>query len=88
MPNLLSTEMVGTKMFLVITRSPLDDEWDERDAQIILMAGRKSDFNTATNGRDAKYREHIWELSSLNSARELKRRLEKIPHVVATVREK
>lgn len=75
-------------MFEVKCRSPLDDEWEERDEQIETAAGRVSDFGSANWCKDKiGEREHGWNVALFQQAQELKSRLEEIPEVSATIQE-
>lgn len=71
-------------MFEVHTASPLDDKWLERDDDIIVIAGRKSDFSGAGCGQ----RDHCWYVLDFDEARALMLRLKEIPDVAAYFHER
>ena len=78
-------------MFEVRTKSPMDDRWLERDDEIISAAGSfgSSTFSGAGVGsNECGGRDHGWEVSDFASAQELKRQLDEVEGVTATIREK
>jgi len=80
-------------MFEVRTQSKMDADWLARDEEIVQAAGRHSDFSGAGCGNGDPCmqkcgREHGWVVSSLEQATAMKLRLEAIPDVHATIREK
>jgi len=78
-------------MFMVLTTSPLDDTWEERDLTIYNIAGRKSDYNSAyasSANKGINTREHGWVVEDFKTALQLKNLLNSIQKVNATLREK
>lgn len=74
-------------MFQIITRSPLDEEWASRDAEIEIVAGRRSD-QSGTNGGSKGYRWHMWQVQEFHEAKLLKELLMRVVGVFASMREK
>jgi hypothetical protein len=75
-------------MFEVRTNSPMDDEWQERDAKIKEAAGRISDFSGGGVGDGACMgRDHGYVVETFAEAQALKKRLETVPLVNVTIRE-
>lgn len=77
-------------MFEVRSTSPIDGEWEVRDARIRKAAGRPSDFSGTSHVQRGipGIREHVWYVSILADAVMMKERLNLIEQVSATVREK
>ena len=75
-------------MFEVLTTSPLDETWEERDEKLYEIVGRKSNFNGAGKERGKEgIREHGWLVQSFEEARQLKKLLRMVPKVKVTIRE-
>jgi hypothetical protein len=77
-------------MFEVRSNSPMDDEWQERDKTIMDAA---TGFRHAHSGAGVGHlsghgRDHGWYVDTFDDAQTLKARLEEVPEVVATIREK
>jgi Ser-tRNA(Ala) deacylase AlaX len=70
-------------VFDVRTLSPIDDGWEERDAGMIIAAGCRS----SSSGTEGKSREHVWHVGTLAQAVRLRKALEKVPGVRATINE-
>jgi hypothetical protein len=79
-----------TDCFVVTCVSPLDDEWETRDEEILRLAGRHSNASSAdASSKDGRgKREHKFLCTNFREAQSLKRRLESIPFVIATIRER
>jgi hypothetical protein len=76
-------------MFEIRSNSPMDDDWLEREDAIEAAAGRTSDFAGAGVGPNScSGRDHGWEVETFEEAHAMKARLEAVPLVTATVREK
>ncbi|MDE2098082.1 MAG: hypothetical protein KGL39_12585 [Patescibacteria group bacterium] len=77
------TRAIG--MYQVRCHYPLDENWQERDKELVTAAGRKADWG----GADQYERELGWEVDDLTKAQKLKRRLDKamIPDVKVYIRE-
>jgi hypothetical protein len=76
-------------MFEVRTNSPFSDDFQERDEKIFAAAGRQSDFSGAGVGPNAcAGRDHGWHVKTFAEAQEMKRRLDALPNVTVTIREK
>lgn len=74
-------------MFEVHTKSPFDDRWEERDAEIEEAAGRPSawagtGFSEGCGGRD-----HGWNVATFAEALAMKARLDAVPDVQARIQE-
>lgn len=74
-------------MFEVKCFSKLDDEWEDRDAQLTKLAGGKGRamFTSSTGG--GKVVDHSWTVRSFKEAQVLKARLETVGGVKITIRE-
>jgi hypothetical protein len=67
----------------------MDDDWLERDLQIVKAAGKNSHFSGAGVGdNQCAGRDHGWEVKTIEEAKALKARLDKVPLVKCTIREK
>ncbi len=76
-------------MFLVEATAPLDDQWEERDADILTAAGRKSDGSGASGKSmgGVSCREHHWYVPDFAEANRMRHALLAVPKVYATIRE-
>lgn len=75
-------------MFVVRCVSPLDEKWEERDAQIRRAAGTPSSGSGAgSSGKGPGIRDHEWIVKDFDRAVAMKNRLNLVPGVQATVRE-
>jgi hypothetical protein len=72
-------------VFLVITTSPLDEQWEERDR--LMMQVKPAYYSGCTCYEGLRQRDHEWKVDTLESAQELKRKLESISSVQAFIRE-
>ena len=74
-------------MFEVKCFSKLDEEWEERDAQLTRLAGGKGRamFTSTTGG--GKVVDHSWTVRSFQEAQMLKGKLETVGGVRVTIRE-
>lgn len=78
-------------MFLVITVSPLDSEWGERDNSMYLIAGRRSDkslTNTKSTEKGKGTRQHTWTVRTVEEAQHLMKLLKTVEMVNVTFRER
>lgn len=74
--------MFDVKCFL-----PLDEDWEEKDAELALLAGsRGRAMYTASTG-GPKTVDHTWTVKSFKEAQALKRKLETVKKARVTVRE-
>jgi hypothetical protein len=69
--------------FEVLSRSPFDEDWLDRDRRIREAAGRHSDFS----GTDWSTRDHGWWVDDFTEALEMKNRLETVESLRVTIRE-
>ena len=74
-------------MFEVRTKSPFDDDWEERDEQIYIAAAVDGKFTSHYSGAGFGGRDHGWYVSTFEEAMDMKKRLNAVQGVVATVRE-
>ena len=74
-------------MFIVRTNSPLDEQWQQRDKDMFLAAGRKPERSSAGSDGEDKWREHIWSCKEFGDAQRLRRLLESVGGVTAFIRE-
>ncbi len=74
-------------MFSVVSGSPLDDEWEERDRLIMFTIGRPAYYSGATCYEGLRQRDHEWHVDSLEEAQRVKTALESILKVTAFIRE-
>jgi len=72
------------KMFKVTTKSPMDNRWYERESEIEAAAGRLSDGSGADLFENG-FRDHSWDVLTLEEAVAMKSRLEKVDGVTATI---
>ncbi len=70
-------------VFCVFTISPVDEQWEERRQQMAIVAGREPDYFVA--GRDMVDCE--WIVQEIQTATELRKKLECVDHVIARMRE-
>ncbi len=76
-------------MFEVRTKSPMDEGWQDREAIIFEAAGCESDFSGAGIGPlHCHGRDHGWNVKTFEEARAMKLRLDALPDVNATIRER
>lgn len=77
-------------MFVVTAVSPLDDNWQERDQEIYMAAGRLSNSAGAGYCHDTSQycqRDHQWIVDSFFEAVRIKKRLQAVESVRATISE-
>lgn len=75
-------------MFDVRTLSPIDERWEERDAELILAVGCRSDARGTTTSKDGQHlREHVWYVATLRGALRYKKYLERVDKVLVTIKE-
>ncbi len=70
-------------MFQVRTESPVDENWEQRNLDLIQKAGKRSDLWGTTN----KMVEHIWLVWDFDEALQLKGCLELVDGVEVFVQE-
>ena len=69
-------------MFLVITHSPIDDTWEDRDKVLYETVGSKSSKSLA----GVEVREHQWLVKTFGDAKALQKALSRIDKVKVTIR--
>ena len=75
-------------MFRVDVTIALDEGWEERDAELLRLAGQKSYSSEATCDKGQQgIQQRCWLVSDFTSARELKERLAQVEGVVVTMGE-
>lgn len=70
--------------FIVETVSPIDSEWQDRDAKIKRVVNRKDDTSCVVSRK----RVHRWIIVRWEDAIRIVKQLREIPEVKATIREK
>ncbi len=74
-------------MFDVKCFSTLDEEWEDRDAQLTEAAGSKGRAMYTASTGGGKTVDHSWTVRSFKEAQALKRDLEAVGGVRVTIRE-
>ncbi len=74
-------------MFIVQSSSPLDEKWEARDKLMAKAAGRRPERSSAGSDGEESYREHVWTCASFGDAQRLRRQLESVESVTASIRE-
>ena len=68
-------------MFEVLLTYPLRECWEEFDAELFQIAGRRSDFSGTTQ----RHREHGWLVGEFQDAYQMRKRLEVMSGVDETL---
>ncbi len=74
-------------MFLVITESPLDEQWEERDRRMMEATGRPPYFSGSTCYQGMRQRDHEWHVDTFEKAQQVKEALQSVDRVTVFVRE-